>query len=185
MAALYSECGHFFLKKFLAFCKIALDITLILAYNKNVNRSGTQTANLLRRKRKMEKIDIISRMDQLHSGTARGLVYSLGGNPQEIIDRWTARIGEKNPLADLFGGDPTLTLDDAAEGAYWDIVRYAKKLYFSGMTRDTAAIVANAITYNGTLKLATDVEFSDLSFADAWSAAHPDQPRLSRPVDIG
>lgn len=133
----------------------------------------------------MGKIDIISRMDQLHSGTVRGLVYSLGGNPQEIVDRWTARIGEKNPLADLFGGDPVLTLDDAAEGAYWDIVRYAKKLYFSGMTRDTAAIVANAITYQGTLKLATDVEFSDGSFADAWSAAHPDQPRLSRPVDIG
>lgn len=79
----------------------------------------------------------------------------------------------------------SLTLDDAAEGAYWDIVRYAKKLYFSRMTRDTAAIVANAITYQGTLKLATDVEFSDGSFADAWSAAHPDQPRLSRPVDIG
>lgn len=185
MAALYSECGHFFLKKILAFCKINLDITLILAYNENVNRSGAHPANPPRRKSKMEKIDIISRMDQLHSGTARGLVYSLGGNPQEIIDRWTARIGEQNPLADLFGGDPTLTLDDAAEGAYWDIVRYAKKLYFSGMTRDAAAIIANAITYQGTLKLATDVEFSDGSFADAWSAAHPDQPRLSRPVDIG
>lgn len=137
----------------------------------------------------MGKIDIVSRMDRLHSGTARGLVYSLGGNPQEIIDRWTARIGEQNPLYDplddLLGGDPVLTPDDAAEGAYWDIVRYAKKLYFSGITRDAAAIIANAITYQGTLKLATDVEFSDGSFADAWSAAHPDQPRLPRPVGIG
>lgn len=185
MAALYSECGHFFFGKISVFFIISLDSTLILAYNKNVNKSGAHPANLPRRKSKMEKIDIISRMDQLHSGTARGLVYSLGGNPQEIIDRWTARIGEKNPLADLFGGDPALTLDDAAEGAYWDIVRYAKKLYFAEMTRDTAAIIANAITYHGTLKLATDVEFSDSSFADAWSAAHPDQPRLSRPVDIG
>ena len=133
----------------------------------------------------MGKIDIISRMDQLHSGTARGRVYYLGGNPQEIVDLWSARRGEQNPLADLFGGDPTLTLDDAAEGAYWDIVRYAKKLYFSGMTRDAAAIIANAITYHGTLKLATDVEFSDGSYADAGSAAHPDQPRLSRTGDIG
>lgn len=133
----------------------------------------------------MEKIDLVSRMDQLHSATVRGLVYSLGGNPKEIIDRWTARIGETNPLADLLGGAPVMTPDDAAEGAYWDIVRYAKQLYFAGMTRDAAAIVANAITYHGTLKLAVDVEFCAESFADAWDAAHPDQPRLSRPVARG
>ena len=77
-----------------------------------------------------------------------------------------------------------MTLDDAADGLYWDIVKLAKKLYFADMTRETAVAVANAITPVGTLRLADDIEFTDESFAKAWSDAHEDQPRIGRNVDI-
>lgn len=29
------------------------------------------------------------------------------------------------------------------------------------------------------------IEFTDTSFADEWSDAHPDQARISRNIDIG
>lgn len=130
-------------------------------------------------------MDIIERMGQLHSGSARLLVYNLGGDPMQIINDWQSRIGHAVPLADWFGGANTLTLDDAANGAYWDIVKYAKSLYMARLTRDAAVAVANAITPVGKLHLADDIEFTDIAFANAWSKAHPDQPRISRNVDIG
>lgn len=130
-------------------------------------------------------MDIIERMGQLHSGSARLLVYNLGGDPMQIINDWQSRIGDSVPLADWFGGANALTLDDAANGAYWEIVKYAKSLYFAPMTRETAVIVANAITPVGKLRLADDIEFTDIAFADEWNDAHPDQPRISRNVDIG
>lgn len=49
-------------------------------------------------------MDIITRMGQLHSGSARLLVYNLGGDPMQIINDWQSRIGDSVPLADWFGG---------------------------------------------------------------------------------
>lgn len=123
-------------------------------------------------------MDIPERMGQLHSDSARTLVYTLGGDPMQIIDEWQGVIGKRVPFADSFGGDATITLDDATDGAYRDIVKLAEILYFANMTREAAVAVANAITPVGTLHLAEDVEFSDVSFAKAWSDAHTDQPRI-------
>lgn len=130
-------------------------------------------------------MDIIEIMDQHHSGTARSLCYTLGGKPLEIVDAWTTRIGEENPLASIMDTALFMTPEEAAEGAYWDIVRYAKDLYFAPMSRGAALAVAAAITPAGKLHLADDVEFTDAAFAAAWNAAHPDQPAISRVVDIG
>lgn len=130
-------------------------------------------------------MDIIEIMDQHHSGTARSLCYTLGGKPMKIVDAWTARIGEENPLASIMDTAPAMTPEDAAEGAYWEIVRYAKELYFAPMSREAALAVATAITPAGKLHLADDVEFTDTAFAAAWNAAHPDQPAITRVVDIG
>lgn len=130
-------------------------------------------------------MDIIEIMDQRHSGTARSLCYALGGKPLEIVDAWTARIGEENPLASIMDTAPAMTQEDAAEGAYWEIVRYAEKLYLAPMSREAALAVAAAITPAGKLHLADDVEFTDTDFVAAWNAAHPDQAAISRVVDIG
>lgn len=130
-------------------------------------------------------MDIIEIMDQRHSGTARSLCYALGGKPTKIVDAWTARVGEENPLASIMDTAPAMTPEDAAEGAYWEIVRYAKDLYFAPMSREAALAVATAITPVGKLHLAEDVEFTDAAFVAAWNAAHPDQPAITRVVDIG
>lgn len=133
----------------------------------------------------MEIMDVIEKMNQRHSGTVRAFVATLGGDVIPIIKKWTDEIGKTDPLAGMFGVEPTFTVNDAADAAYWDIVKYAQDLYFKDMTRETATAVANAITYCGVLKLADDLEFTDTGFADAWSDAHPDQPRISRVIDIG
>ena len=130
-------------------------------------------------------MDVLDRMYQLHSGSASSLVYNFGGNLTQLITEWEGRIGESIPLAELFGQNPTLTLDDAADGLYWDIVKLAKKLYFADMSRETAVAVANSITSVGKLHLADDIEFTDVAFAKAWSDAHEDQQPICRIVDIG
>lgn len=130
-------------------------------------------------------MDVLDRMYQLHSGSASSLVYNFGGNLTQLITEWEGRIGESIPLAELFGQNPTLTLDDAANGLYWDIVKLAKKLYFADMTRETAVAVANSITPVGKLHLADDIEFTDVEFAKVWSDAHEDQQPICRIVDIG
>ena len=130
-------------------------------------------------------MNVLNRMYQLHSGSASRLVYNFGGDLTQLVTEWEGRIGESIPLAEMFGQDLTLAPDDAADGLYWDIVKLAKKLYFADMTRETAVAVANAITSIGTLRLADDIEFTDVAFAKAWSNAHEDQQPICRIVDIG
>ena len=128
---------------------------------------------------------IIECMDNIHGASARNLCYTLGGNPLPIIEGYAARIGEKNPLADMLGIDGEMTLNDVADGAYWELVKYAKELYFGSMARETALAIANGITPYGTLRLADDIEFTDTAFANAWNKAHPDEHNISWFVDIG
>lgn len=130
-------------------------------------------------------MEVLERMYQLHSGSVSNLIYNLGGNPLPIIDEWQGRVGESAPLAAMFGGEAVVTLDDAANGAYWDTVKLAKDLYFADMARETALAVANSITQCGVLRLADDIEFTNTGFAQAWNDAHPDEPRICRNVDIG
>lgn len=109
----------------------------------------------------------------------RRLLLKLNYDYLSIIDHWESRIGETVPLADLFGGNPVLTIEDAAEAAYLELVKTAKELYFSRLTRDAALTVANALA-SGTLKLAEDLEFNGCTFAAAWSAVHPDEEKIRR-----
>lgn len=129
--------------------------------------------------------NIIDCMDSVHGASVRNLCYTLGGKPLPIIEGYAARIGEKNPLADMLGIDGEMTLNDAADGAYWELVKYAKELYFGSMARETALAIASGITPCGTLRLANDVEFTDLAFVNAWNKAHPSEQCISWCVDIG
>lgn len=109
----------------------------------------------------------------------RRLLRKLNYDYLSIIDHWESRIGETVPLADLYGGNPVLTIEAAAEAAYSDLLRTAKELYFSRLTRDAALTVTNALA-SGTLKLAEDLEFNGCTFAAAWSALHPDEEKIRR-----
>nr|DAG71412.1 MAG TPA: hypothetical protein [Caudoviricetes sp.] len=121
------------------------------------------------------------KMSELCPGYAsiRRLLLKLNYDYLALIDRWESRIGETVPLADLFGGNPTLTLEDVAEAAYFEMVKTAKELYFSRLSRDEALIIANSLA-SGTLKLAEDLEFNGCTFAAAWSDVHPDEEKIRR-----
>lgn len=109
----------------------------------------------------------------------KSLLISLHHDYIPAIDSWEARIGETAPLADLFGGAPTLTLEDVADAAYWELCKTAEEVYFSRLSRDAAVTIANSLA-SGTLKLTEDLEYNSDTFAAAWNAAHPDEERIYR-----
>ncbi len=150
---------------------------------------GCQMDNITPAARKVKnreaKMDIIAKMDERHHGfSVRCLLYSLGGNTTDIIKEAEALVGQQNDVMKMFG-QPPVTEDDAAEIAYWEIVKRCKAMYLAPITRDQAVVIANAITSCGVLHLADDVEFNDIAFCDAWNDAHPgEEPIRRRPVGI-
>lgn len=129
-------------------------------------------------------MDIIARMNERHGGSARRLLYTLGGRLDDIIKDAESSVGRQNDVMKMFG-QPPVTEEDAAEDAHWEIVKRCKALYLAPITRDRAVVIANSITYCGILHLADDVEFTDEGFAEAWNKAHPDENPISRSTDIG
>lgn len=132
----------------------------------------------------MEKI--LDILNQNHTGSARALLYHLGGDPVAIMTAWEERVGEQTDIMKMFG-QPPLTLEDAAHEAYLEIIRQAGNLYFTRLSRADAVVIANGITDCGTLYLAQcdDLRYNDVSFADAWNHYHPDKPPIARHHDIG
>lgn len=128
------------------------------------------------------KDEMNDKMLELHPDmwSLKSLLISLHYDYIPAIDSWEARIGETAPLADLFGGAPTLTLEDVADAAYWELCKTAEELYFSRLSRDAALIIANALLDSGTLKLTDELEFNGCTFAAAWNAAHPDEEQIRR-----
>ena len=107
----------------------------------------------------------------------RRLLRKLNYDYLSIIDHWESRIGEAVPLGDLYGGNANLTIEDAAEAAYFELVKTAKELYFSRLNRDTASTIANSLV-SGTLKLAVDLKYNSCTFAAAWHDLHPDEEKI-------
>lgn len=129
-------------------------------------------------------MDIIAKMDERHHSNARLMLYTLGGDATDIIKDAEALVGQQNDVMKMFG-QPPVTEEDAAESAYWEIVKRCKALYFASIVRDHAVATVNAITSFGVLHFADGFEFNDGTFADAWNEAHPDEEPIRRHVDIG
>lgn len=105
---------------------------------------------------------------------ARVFLRTLGGDPDKVINDLSARCAEPNPLADMLGIDPSATAEDAHNA----ILREIKRIYFSGLSRETALAVANSLSDLGAISLCTtipELTFNVWAYADAWSAANPDQ----------
>lgn len=129
-------------------------------------------------------MEIIAKISERHNGSARRLLYTLGGSVDDIIKEAEASVGQQNDVMKMFGR-PSITEEDAAENAYWEIVKRCKAMYLAPINRDRAVVIANAITACGVLHLADDVEFTDEGFAEAWNKAHPNEAPISRYTDIG
>lgn len=133
-------------------------------------------------------MDLIAKMDERHSNKARLMLYAWGGSVNDIIKDAEESVGQQNDVMKMFG-QPPITEEDAAEDAYWAIVKRCKAMYLAPITRDHAAAIVSAITAYGVLHLADDIEFNAWGFADAWNDAHPSEKPISpygdADIDIG
>lgn len=132
-----------------------------------------------------EKEDITMRTTIIyrHGSSIFSAAVRLNVDDQSIISNWESRIGEQDELAAMLGKGP-ITQDEAADAAYWEIVKACTAAYFGGISRADAVVIANAITDCGSLCLADDLCFSNDSFASAWNAAHPDDEPIQRTPDF-
>lgn len=128
------------------------------------------------------------------------LLKNLGGDPYAIIDRWQQRYNDDpNPMdaetydaqrhdihkqmSRLFGEapDPGICAAEAADCAYYEIIKEIKRLYFGRLDRAAAVTINAAIGPYGHLQLAygnEDLTFNAALFRSAWEAAHPDEKHL-------
>lgn len=128
------------------------------------------------------------------------LLRDLGGDPYAIIDHWQQRYNDDpNPMdaetydaqrsdihkqmSRLFGEAPDsgICAAEAADYAYYDIIKEIKRLYFGGLDRAAAVTINAAIGPYGHLQLAygnEDLTFNAALFRSAWEAAHPDEKHL-------
>lgn len=112
-----------------------------------------------------------------HGNTIFPVCIDLSIDYIAIIGKYQNRIGE----TDFLGG--TMTKEDAADGAYWEIVKACRHKYMAALSRETAVAIANAMTASGHLYLADDLLWNNVTFAEAWSNENPDQPNIQH--DIG
>lgn len=119
-------------------------------------------------------MDLYAAYHAKYGTNARVFLRTLGGDPDAVIRSLIEQCAEPNPLASMLGVSPDPTEEDAHNA----ILREIKRLYFSGISRDAAVAVANAIGSLGSLCLCDtipELTFSGVSFADTWSYYHPDK----------
>lgn len=128
------------------------------------------------------------------------LLKNLGGDPYAIIDRWQQRYNDDpNPMdAETYDAqrsdvnyrmshiweqlnDPSICAAEAADCAYYEIIKEIKRLYFGGLDRAAAVTINAAIGPYGHLQLAhgnAELTFNAALFRSAWEAAHPEEKKL-------
>lgn len=108
----------------------------------------------------------------------------LGGDHNQIIDDFEARLGQPDPLLEMMGMPPS-TAEDLADGAHHAIMRAIEAAYFGKISRDQATIICRtlAATPYGTLTIHDGLTYNDSTFADAWHDAHPDEDKIYLSAD--
>ncbi len=128
------------------------------------------------------------------------LLKDLGGDPYAIIDHWQQQYNDDpNPMdaetydaqrhdihkqmSRLFGEapDPGICAAEAADCAYYEIIKEIKRLYFGGLDRAAAVMIYDAIGDFGELRLVDncdDLTFNDFAFRCAWEDAHTEEKKL-------
>lgn len=135
-----------------------------------------------------------------HGGRPELLLRNLGGDPDSIIARWKQRYNEHpDPTSDETYdaqqsdinyrmshiweqlNDPSICAAEAADCAYYEIIKEIKRLYFGGLDRAAAVMIYDAIGDFGELRLVDncdDLTFNDFAFRCAWEAAHTEEKKL-------
>ena len=121
------------------------------------------------------------------------VLKNLGGDPDAIIAAYQDRVDhperEDSEWAAMFGLPVGLSVEDAAQNAYWDIVKEIERLHFSRMSRTTAVEVANLLCDLGSYCIIVgnaDLTYNYYCFALTWNKCNPDKEPLRHAApDIG
>lgn len=135
-----------------------------------------------------------------HGGRPELLLRNLGGDPDSIIKHWQQRYNEHpDPTSpETYDAqrsdvnyrmshiwerlnDPSICAAEAADCAYYEIIKEIKRLYFSRLDRAAAVTINAAIGPYGHLQLAhgnAELTFNAALFRSAWEAAHPEEKKL-------
>ena len=134
-----------------------------------------------------------------HGGRPELLLRNLGGDPDSIIDRWQQRYNEHpDPTSpETYDAqrsdvnyrmshiwerlnDPSICAAEAADCAYYEIIKEIKRLYFGRLDRAATVMIYDAIGDFGELRLVDncdDLTFNDFAFRCAWEAAHTEEKK--------
>ena len=77
--------------------------------------------------------------------------------------------------------DPSICAAEAADRAYYEIIKEIKRRYFSRLDRAAAVMIYDAIGDFGELRLVDncdDLTFNDFAFRCAWEDAHTEEKKL-------
>ena len=135
-----------------------------------------------------------------HGGRPELLLRNLGGDPDTIIAHWQQRYNEHpDPTsAETYDAqrsdvnyrmshvwerltDPSICAAEAADCAYYEIIKEIKRLYFGRLDRAAAVMIYDAIGDFGELRLVDncdDLTFNDFAFRCAWEDAHTGEKKL-------
>ena len=108
----------------------------------------------------------------------------LGGDHNQIIDEFEARLGQPDPLLEMMGMPPS-TAEDLADGVHHAIMRAIESAYFGRISRDQAIVICSTLAAApySTLTIHDGLNYNDSTFRAAWHDAHPDEDRIYLDAD--
>lgn len=92
-----------------------------------------------------------------HDSSIYELANDLGVNIAPIINQ---HLNDHN--------SSTLMPNDAADAAYWEIVKICETTYFRDLSRNEVDVLFQALGSTGTLRLAENMEYNSSTIVSVW-----------------
>lgn len=119
--------------------------------------------------------DLITTYENTYGSAAKVFLRTLGGKIiREIEEAWN----EPDP----FVGNPFFASSTPEEDAHNAILRDIRQRYFSGITRDAALAICNALGDLGEFRVCTsipDLTYTSGTFMRAWNDSNPEEKPIT------
>lgn len=122
--------------------------------------------------------DLITTYENTYGSAAKVFLRTLGGDPDKIIQEIEEAWNEPDP----FAGNPLFPSSTAEEDAHNAILRDIRQRYFSGITRDAALAICNALGDLGEFCICTsipDLTYTSGTFMRDWNASNPGEKPIA------
>lgn len=122
--------------------------------------------------------DLITTYDNTYGSAAKIFLRTLGGDPDKIIREVEEAWNEPDP----FAGNPFLAPNAPEEDAHNAILRDIRQRYFSGITREAALAICNALGDLGEFHVCASIPaltYTSGTFMSAWNDSNPDEKPIT------